>query len=64
MAKRKRTKGQTTIYYTLHRTLEIEQHEPGAPEGYANPSSTCDTLRVTLVTKPSLFVAYLSYLTF
>jgi len=28
MAKRKRTKGQTTIYKTLHRKLKIEQHEP------------------------------------
>jgi len=24
----KRTKGQTTIYKTLHRKLKIEQHEP------------------------------------
>jgi hypothetical protein len=28
MAKRKRTKGQTTIYKTLHRKLKINQHEP------------------------------------
>jgi hypothetical protein len=28
MAKRKRTKGQTTIYKTLHRKLKIEQYEP------------------------------------
>ena len=28
MAKTKRTKGQTTIYKTLHSTLSIEQHEP------------------------------------
>jgi len=28
MAKRKRTKGQTTIYKTYHRNLKIEQHEP------------------------------------
>ena len=27
MAKRKRTKEQTTIYKTLHRKLKIEQHE-------------------------------------
>jgi hypothetical protein len=41
MDKRKRTKGQTTIYKILHRKLKIEQHEipqkPGdelsAPEG-------------------------------
>jgi hypothetical protein len=28
MAKRKRTKWQTTIYKTLDRKLEIQQHEP------------------------------------
>ena len=28
MAKRKKTKGQTTIYKTLHRKLKIQQHEP------------------------------------
>jgi len=28
MTKRKRTKGQTMIYKTLHRKLKIEQHEP------------------------------------
>jgi hypothetical protein len=28
MTKRKRTKGQTTIYKTLHRKLKMEQHEP------------------------------------
>ena len=46
MAKRKRTKGQTTIYETLHRKLKIEQHKPhekprlnpGAPEGLADPA--------------------------
>ena len=27
MAKRKRTKGQTTTYKTLHRKLKIEQHQ-------------------------------------
>jgi len=27
MTKRKSTKGQTTIYKTLHRKLKIEQHE-------------------------------------
>ena len=27
LAKRKRTKGQATIYKTLHRKLKIEQHE-------------------------------------
>ena len=43
MTERKRTKGQTTIYKTLDRKLQIEQHEPhlkpgvnsGAPEGSA-----------------------------
>ena len=47
MNKRKRTKGQTIIYKTLHRKLEIEQHEPhykprvnsGAPGGLAVPTS-------------------------
>jgi len=28
MTKRKRTKGQTMIYKTLHRKLKIDQHEP------------------------------------
>jgi len=28
MAKRKMTKGQTTIYSKQHRKLKIEQHEP------------------------------------
>jgi hypothetical protein len=28
MTKRKRTKGQTTIYKTLHRKLKIEQNDP------------------------------------
>jgi len=28
MVKRQKTKGQTTIYKTLHRKLQIEQHEP------------------------------------
>jgi len=28
MAKRKSTKGQTTIYKTLHGKLKIELHEP------------------------------------
>jgi len=41
VAKKKRTKGQTMIYKTLHRKLKIEQREPhlkprvnsGAPGG-------------------------------
>jgi hypothetical protein len=28
IAKRKKTKGQTTIYKTLYRKLKIDQHEP------------------------------------
>jgi len=28
MGKRKRTKGQTTIYKSLHRKLKIERYEP------------------------------------
>ena len=43
MAKRKRTKGQITIYKTLHKKPKIEKHEPhlkpvmnaGAPGGLA-----------------------------
>ena len=31
MAKRKRTKRQTMIYKTIHRKLNIEQHEPQSP---------------------------------
>jgi hypothetical protein len=33
MAKRKRTKGQTTSYKTLHRKLKIERHEPHKKAG-------------------------------
>jgi len=33
MGKRKRTKGQTAIYKTLHRQLKIEQHEPHGKPG-------------------------------
>jgi hypothetical protein len=33
MAKRKRTKGQTTIYKTVHRKLMMEQHEPTKNRG-------------------------------
>jgi len=40
---KKKTKGQTTIYKTLHRKLKIEQHEPHkkrewTPKGYAVPA--------------------------
>jgi len=28
LPKEKKTKGQTTIYKTLHRKLKIEQHDP------------------------------------
>ena len=46
MAKRKRTKGQSTIYKTLHIKLKIEQQEPhrkpsvitGTPEGLPVPA--------------------------
>jgi len=42
MAKRKRTKGKTTIYKTLHKKIKIEYHEPllkpgvnsGTPKSY------------------------------
>ena len=37
MGKRKRTKGQTMIYKTLHRKLKIEQREP-----YYNPEVNAD----------------------
>jgi hypothetical protein len=58
MTKRKSTKGQTTIYNTVHRKLNIEQHElhlklgmiSGAPEGYA-------------VTAPHVILAVLLLLT-
>jgi len=44
MAKRKRTKGQTTIYKTLHRKLTIEHHEPGGePRCSGRVSSSCST---------------------
>jgi len=33
MAKRKRTKGQTMIYKTIHRKLKIEQLEPHLKPG-------------------------------
>jgi hypothetical protein len=33
MARRKRTKGQETIYITLHRKLKIEHHEPTKHRG-------------------------------
>jgi hypothetical protein len=38
MAKRKKTKGQTMMYKTIHRKLKIEPHlnpemNPSAPEG-------------------------------
>ena len=61
MAKRKKEK--RTNNDLLHITQKTKDRVTRR-EGYANPSSNCDTLRVTLVTKPSLFVAYLSYLNF
>ena len=59
MAKTKRTKGQTTIYKTLHRKLKIEQRIPQKTEDelgcfgrVTNSCSTCGTRRVVLVTNP------------
>jgi len=50
MVQRKRTKEQTIIYKTLHRILNIEQHESGGEcmrPGKVNSScSTSDTRRV------------------
>jgi hypothetical protein len=50
MAQRKRTKEQTIIYKTLHRILNIEEHESGGElmcPGKVNSScSTSDTRRV------------------
>ena len=37
MAKRKRTKGQTTIYKNTHKTKDQVKRTPGAPEEYAVP---------------------------
>jgi hypothetical protein len=58
MAKRKRTKGQTMIYKTLHRKLKIEQHGgelmcSGRVNSFFSP---CGTRCVTLVTSFSLTV--------
>ena len=48
MAKRKNTKGQTTIYKTLpRRRLNVEQHG-----GVSSSYSTSEARRVTLVTNP------------
>ena len=57
MAKRKRTKGQTMIYKTLHRKPTTEQHEPnykpglnsGAPEGYAVPATHVEPIMLLLL---------------
>ena len=46
MAKRKGTKGQTTIYKTLHRKLKIKQHKPQQKPGLTQVwkiSSSCST---------------------
>jgi hypothetical protein len=37
MAKSKRTKGQTTIYKTIHRKLKIEQHIGGDGQAFFEP---------------------------
>jgi len=53
MAKEKRTKGKTMVYYTLHRKLKIDQDEPtkisSTPERVSIYCSISDTRRVTLV---------------
>jgi hypothetical protein len=43
MAKRKRTKGQTTIYKTLHRKRKIEHTSPTKPGCFGRVSSFCST---------------------
>jgi len=57
MTKRKRTKGQTMIYKTLHRKLKTEQYELSKNRGelmcygrVGSSCSTCATSSVTLVT--------------
>ena len=62
MAKRKRTKGQTTTYKTLHRKQKIEQRKPIKTQGElmcpGSVSSSCSTngtRRVTLLVISLLF---------
>jgi hypothetical protein len=43
MAKMKRTKGQTTIYKTLHRKLKIDQQDIGELRCSVRVSSSCST---------------------
>jgi len=54
MAKRKRTKGQTTIYIIRHRKRKIEQHKPTKNRGefrcFGRVSSSCSTSDTRLVT--------------
>ena len=58
MTKRKRTKGKTMIYKTLHRKLNIEQHKPHSKRGgelrcsgwVRNFCFTCGASRVNLIT--------------
>jgi hypothetical protein len=54
MAKRKRTKGQTTIYKTLHRKQKIEQRKPIKTWGElmcsGSVSSSCSTNGTRCVT--------------
>ena len=45
MAKRKRTKEQTTIYKTINRTLKIEQHETHKKPGVSQSCSSSDSRR-------------------
>ena len=62
MAKRKRTKAQTTIYKTLHWKLKIEHHEhhkkpgvkSGAPEGKADSCFTSGIRRGTQILIPMI----------
>ena len=56
MANRKRAKGQTMIYKTLHRKQNIEQHKYHKKRRFSGNGSrfcyTSGTLRVTCVTNP------------
>jgi len=57
MTKRKKKKGQTTIYKILHRKLKIEQHKPhqkpgensGSPEGLAVPAPHVTPIMLLLI---------------
>ena len=49
MTKRKRTKGQSIIYKTLHRKLKIEQHEPHKKCGVKSDAPVALTVPAPLV---------------